>query len=135
MYTCSNAQNIVKLNNIKKVYETGGQKIEVLNNLSLSVDAGEFVAITGPSGNGKSTLLNMITGIDRPTAGEVIINGCPVHEMNENQLAAWRGENVGIIFQFFQLLPSISLLQNHIPGAFINNNMDICCKTLGKILP
>ncbi len=112
MYTCSNAQNIVKLNNIKKVYETGGQKIEVLNNLSLSVDAGEFVAITGPSGNGKSTLLNMITGIDRPTAGEVIINGCPVHEMNENQLAAWRGENVGIIFQFFQLLPSISLLQN-----------------------
>ena len=112
MNTCSNAQNIVELNNIKKIYDTGGQKVEVLKNLSLSVDAGEFVAITGPSGNGKSTLLNMITGIDRPTAGEVIINGCPVHEMNENQLAAWRGENVGIIFQFFQLLPSISLLQN-----------------------
>jgi putative ABC transport system ATP-binding protein len=73
---------------------------------------GEFVAITGPSGNGKSTLLNMITGIDRPTQGEVIVNGSPVHTMSENQLATWRGENVGIIFQFFQLLPSLSLQQN-----------------------
>lgn len=112
MFTCSDPQHIVELNEINKVYETGGQKLEVLNKLSLTVDTGEFVAITGPSGNGKSTLLNMITGIDRPTAGQVIINGCPVHTMNENQLAAWRGENVGIIFQFFQLLPSISLLQN-----------------------
>ena len=70
------------------------------------------MAVTGPSGNGKSTLLNMITGIDRPTAGEVLVNGCPVHEMSENQLAKWRGENLGIIFQFFQLLPSLSLQQN-----------------------
>jgi putative ABC transport system ATP-binding protein len=70
------------------------------------------MAVTGPSGNGKSTLLNMITGIDHPTAGQVIVNGCPVHEMSENQLAKWRGENLGIIFQFFQLLPSLSLQQN-----------------------
>jgi len=112
MFTCRNSQNIVELNGISKVYNTGGQELEVLKGLSLTVDAGEFVAITGPSGNGKSTLLNMITGIDRPTGGQVIVNGCPVHEMNENQLAAWRGQNVGIIFQFFQLLPSISLLQN-----------------------
>ncbi len=66
----------------------------------------------GPSGNGKSTLLNMITGIDRPTSGEVIVTGREVHKMSENQLAAWRGQHVGIIFQFFQMLPALTLLQN-----------------------
>jgi putative ABC transport system ATP-binding protein len=66
----------------------------------------------GPSGNGKSTLLNMITGIDRPTSGEVIVTGREVHRMSENQLAAWRGQHVGIIFQFFQMLPALTLLQN-----------------------
>ena len=112
MYTCNLADNIVEIKNLDKAYEVGGSQVPVLKGLSLSVEAGEFVAITGPSGNGKSTLLNMITGIDRPTDGEVIVNGCPVHEMTENQLATWRGENVGIIFQFFQLLPSLSLQQN-----------------------
>jgi putative ABC transport system ATP-binding protein len=112
MFTCTETQKIVEITNLHKVYETGGQKLEVLADLSLSVESGELVAVTGPSGNGKSTLLNMITGIDRPTQGEVLVNGCAVHLMNENQLAAWRGKNVGIIFQFFQLLPSISLLQN-----------------------
>lgn len=112
MFTCTDTANVVEINKLQKVYETGGQKLEVLSDLSLTVESGEFVAVTGPSGNGKSTLLNMITGIDRPTRGEVLVNGCPVHLMNENELAAWRGQNVGIIFQFFQLLPSISLLQN-----------------------
>jgi putative ABC transport system ATP-binding protein len=112
MFSCTDTQNIVEINKLQKVYKSGGQKLEVLSDLSLSVENGEFVAVTGPSGNGKSTLLNMITGIDRPTMGEVLVNGCPVHLMNENELATWRGKNVGIIFQFFQLLPSISLLQN-----------------------
>ena len=112
MYRCELSENIVEIRNVEKAYEVGGEPIPVLKGLSFSVQPGEFVAITGPSGNGKSTLLNMITGIDRPTQGEVIVNGCPVHTMNENQLAAWRGENVGIIFQFFQLLPSLSLQQN-----------------------
>jgi putative ABC transport system ATP-binding protein len=76
------------------------------------VGRGEFVSIVGPSGNGKSTLLNMITGIDRPTGGQVIVTGHQVHKMSENQLASWRGERVGIVFQFFQMLPSLSLLQN-----------------------
>jgi putative ABC transport system ATP-binding protein len=85
------------------------------------VKGGEFVSIVGPSGNGKSTLLNMITGIDRPTDGEVVVTGREVHRMSENQLASWRGENVGIIFQFFQMLPALSLLQNIIlPMDFAN---------------
>jgi putative ABC transport system ATP-binding protein len=112
MKSCNQAGNIIEIKDIDKDYQVGGNLVQVLKGLNLSVEAGEFVAITGPSGNGKSTLLNMITGIDRPTRGNVFVNGCPVHEMNENQLATWRGENVGIIFQFFQLLPSLSLMQN-----------------------
>jgi putative ABC transport system ATP-binding protein len=112
MKACSEAANIIEINDVYKSYQVGTNQVPVLEGISLSVEAGEFLSITGPSGNGKSTLLNMITGIDRPTQGEVIVNGCPVHQMSENQLAKWRGENVGIIFQFFQLLPSLSLLQN-----------------------
>ena len=112
MNNCYSTENIIEIKNVDKAYMVGGDEVPVLKGLSLSVEPGEFLAITGPSGNGKSTLLNMITGIDRPTAGEVIVNGCPVQEMSENQLAKWRGENLGIIFQFFQLLPSLSLQQN-----------------------
>lgn len=107
-----NIEKIVEMRNIQKDYEVGGGSISVLKDLSFAVDSGEFVAITGPYGNGKSTLLNMITGIDHPTRGEVLVNGSPVHQMSENQLARWRGENIGIIFQFFQLLPALSLEQN-----------------------
>jgi len=112
MQGSENIEEIIHLMDIQKSYDVGGNLVPVLKGLDLSVMPGEFVAITGPSGNGKSTLLNMITGIDRPTQGEVIVNGSPVHTMNENQLATWRGENVGIIFQFFQMLPSLSLQQN-----------------------
>ena len=78
------------------------------------------MAIVGPSGNGKSTLLNMITGIDHPTSGEVVVNGRTLHNLSENQLAKWRGENLGIVFQFFQLLPALNLLQNVIlPMDFV----------------
>jgi putative ABC transport system ATP-binding protein len=107
-----NAEKIVEIVDLEKSYEVSGGLVPVLKSLSLSVEAGEFLAITGPSGNGKSTLLNMITGIDRPTSGEVQVNGSLVNEMSENQLATWRGENIGIIFQFFQLLPALSLEQN-----------------------
>ena len=85
----------------------------VLRGVSLQIHPGEFVAIVGPSGNGKSTLLNMITGIDHPTTGEVFVNERAVHRMNENQLAAWRNTDVGIVFQFFQLLPSLNLRAEH----------------------
>ena len=105
---------IVALRNIVKAFPVGNDEVTVLRDISLDIYPGEFVSIVGPSGNGKSTLLNMVTGIDRPTAGEVLVTGRPVHEMNENALAKWRwrGEHVGIIFQFFQMLPSLSLLQN-----------------------
>ena len=107
-----NNQPIVELKNIVKAFPAGDGEVTILHGISLDIHAGEFVSIVGPSGNGKSTLLNMVTGIDRPTSGEVIVTGQPVHAMSENQLAKWRGEEVGIIFQFFQMLPSLSLSQN-----------------------
>ena len=106
------AHKIVEVIDVHKAYEVGDGQVPVLKGLSLAVEPGEFLAITGPSGNGKSTLLNMITGIDRPTSGDVLVNGSQVDAMSENQLATWRGENIGIIFQFFQLLPALSLEQN-----------------------
>jgi putative ABC transport system ATP-binding protein len=102
----------VQVIDVVKSFPLGGGQITILKGISFNVGKGEFVSIVGPSGNGKSTLLNMITGIDRPTGGQVIVTGRQVHKMSENQLAAWRGERVGIVFQFFQMLPSLSLLQN-----------------------
>lgn len=103
---------IIDLRNVVKRFAVGGGDVTILKSVSLQVNAGEFVAIVGPSGSGKSTLLNMITGIDRPSAGEVMVLGQPVHTLSENSLARWRGRQVGIIFQFFQLLPALTLLKN-----------------------
>ena len=103
---------IVEIKDVVKSFPLGNTKIKILKGISFTVQPGEFVSIVGPSGNGKSTLLNMITGIDRPSSGEIIVTGKPVHKMSEDKLAAWRGENVGIIFQFFQMLPALSILQN-----------------------
>ncbi len=111
--TNGNGKNyIVQVKNVVKSFRVGDGEVTILKGLSFDVKNGEFVSIVGPSGNGKSTLLNMITGIDRPSGGEVIVTGREVHKMSENQLAIWRGVNVGIIFQFFQMLPALSLLQN-----------------------
>ena len=116
-----NNQSIIELKDIVKTFPVGDDEITILHGISLNIQQGEFVSIVGPSGNGKSTLLNMVTGIDRPSSGEVIVSGRPVHEMSENQLAKWRGQDVGIIFQFFQMLPSLSLLQNVVlPMEFAN---------------
>jgi len=104
--------SVVEVKDVVKSFPVGDGEVTILKGLSFDVKDGEFVSIVGPSGNGKSTLLNMITGIDRPTGGEVIVTGQQVHKMSENKLAIWRGENVGIIFQFFQMLPALSLLQN-----------------------
>ncbi len=103
---------IIQLRNIVKRFPVGDDEITVLHDISLDIMPGEFVSIVGPSGNGKSTLLNMVTGIDRPSDGNVIVTGRDVVGMSENEMARWRGQQVGIIFQFFQMLPSLSLLQN-----------------------
>src|SRR5512135_252926 len=101
---------IVEIKDVVKSFTVGGNEVTILKGISFKVQTGEFLSIVGPSGNGKSTLLNMITGIDRPTSGEIIVTGKPVHKLSEDQLAGWRGANVGIIFQFFQMLPALSLL-------------------------
>lgn len=113
--------SIIQVKDVVKNFKVGDGEVTILKGISFDVKPGEFVSIVGPSGNGKSTLLNMITGIDRPSAGQVVVTGREVHKMSENQLASWRGENVGIIFQFFQMLPALSLLQNVIlPMDFAN---------------
>jgi putative ABC transport system ATP-binding protein len=103
---------LIDLRDVTKTYETGAREVTVLNDVSLQVAVGEFVSVVGPSGSGKSTLLNMITGIDRPTSGEVFVAGESVHALSENQLARWRGRQVGVVFQFFQLLPTLTVLEN-----------------------
>jgi len=104
--------SMIDLRSVDKYYQSAAGDYHALKSIDLCICAGEFVSIIGKSGSGKSTLLNMITGIDRPTTGEVYVNGTAIHEMNENQLAGWRGDNLGIIFQFFQLLPALNLKQN-----------------------
>lgn len=103
---------MIELMDVRKSYWTAAGEFQALKQIDLQILPGEFVSVIGKSGSGKSTLLNMITGIDRPTEGEVWVNGSALHELDENELAIWRGENMGIIFQFFQLLPALSLLQN-----------------------
>jgi ABC-type lipoprotein export system ATPase subunit len=103
---------IIDLRDVHKFYKTAIGDYHALNSIDLQINAGEFVSIIGKSGSGKSTLLNMITGIDRPTSGEVYVNGTAVHGLNENRMARWRGKNLGIVFQFFQLLPTISVIEN-----------------------
>lgn len=112
--------NIIQLDNVHKAYTLGQITTPVLHDITLNITAGEFVAIVGPSGNGKSTLLNLLTGIDRPCQGQVQVNGAALHKLKEEQLSKWRGANVGIVFQFFQLLPSLNLLQNiQLPMDFV----------------
>ena len=110
--TTCDALALVSLNDVSKSYETGAGEVPVLKEIDLRVSAGEFVSIVGPSGSGKSTLLNMITGIDHPTSGEVFVGGEAVHGLSEDELARWRGRHVGIIFQFFQLLPTLTVVEN-----------------------
>jgi len=105
-------RSIIELRNVHKAYKSAAGDFLALKGIDMEIGAGEFVSVIGKSGSGKSTLLNMVTGIDRPTTGEVFVNGTAVHQLNENELAGWRGESMGIIFQFFQLLPALSLMQN-----------------------
>jgi putative ABC transport system ATP-binding protein len=103
---------LIDLAAVEKVYRTGRLAFPALRGVDLAIQRGEMVSIVGPSGSGKSTLLNIITGIDRPTAGSVTVDGQRIETLSEDKLAAWRGRRVGIVFQFFQLLPTLTALEN-----------------------
>lgn len=114
-------EEIIKIDHVRKSYESPAGLFHALKGIDLSVAAGEFVAIVGKSGSGKSTLLNMITGIDRPSAGKVIVAGALLNDLSESQMAVWRGKHIGIVFQFFQLLPTLSVVENiMLPMDFCN---------------
>jgi ABC-type lipoprotein export system ATPase subunit len=114
-------QPLIDLKQVHKVYETAAGGYNALRSIDLAIDQGEFVGIIGRSGSGKSTLINMITGIDRPTSGEVLVGDTAVHALSENQTARWRGRNLGIVFQFFQLLPNLTVVENvMLPMDFCN---------------
>src|ERR1035437_5823962 len=103
---------LIELRNVTKTYAGAGGGFTALNQVDLKFFAGEYAAIVGKSGSGKSTLLNMLTGIDHPSRGTVVINGTDVHTLGESALASWRGKNIGIVFQFFQLIPTLTVLEN-----------------------
>jgi putative ABC transport system ATP-binding protein len=102
----------IELRGVVKKYETPAGSFIALRGIDLTVEPGEFVAVVGKSGSGKSTLLNLLAGIDRPTSGEVIVNGAPIHTFSEDKVAIWRGRNIGVVFQFFQLLPTLTVQEN-----------------------
>ena len=112
LYGSAPAAGIIDLRSIVKVYETAAGPFTALKGIDLTVQAGEFVAVVGKSGSGKSTLINMFTGIDHPTEGEVIVANTPIRRLDEGEMAEWRGRHMGIIFQFFQLLPTLSIVEN-----------------------
>ena len=103
---------MIDLQGIRKAYETDAGPFMALKGIDLQINRGEFVAVVGKSGSGKSTLINMFTGIDHPTGGEVIVAQTRIRQLDEGQMAEWRGRNLGIVFQFFQLLPTLSVVEN-----------------------
>ena len=103
---------MISLHQVNKQYETPAGAFSALRNVEVEIRAGEFVGVVGKSGSGKSTLLNMIAGIDRPSSGAVTVANTAIHTLAENKLAAWRGRNVGFVFQFFQLLPTLTAIEN-----------------------
>lgn len=108
----SQARPFIEINDLRKSFRTPAGEVEVLKGINIQFDEGEFVAVIGKSGSGKSTFINMLSGIDRPTSGSVRIGENHIHQLDENQMARWRGRNLGIVFQFFQLLPTLTVLEN-----------------------
>jgi putative ABC transport system ATP-binding protein len=115
-------KNLIELNQVSKSFPVASGSFEALKNVSLRIQKSQLVAVTGKSGSGKSTLLNIIAGIDKPSAGSVSINGVRVDKLSESELASWRGKNIGVVFQFFQLLPTLTILENvMLPMDFCNS--------------
>ncbi len=106
------ADCLIDLRQVVKTFHTPAGNFTALKGIDLQVMRGEFVAVVGKSGSGKSTLINMITGIDKPTSGEVWVDGTPIHKLSEEKIAVWRRRSIGIVFQFFQLLPTLTSVEN-----------------------
>lgn len=117
---------VVELHQVFKAYESAAGRFTALKGVDLCIRPGEFVSIIGKSGSGKSTLINMITGIDRPTSGEVWVAGTAIHTLSEEQIAIWRGRSIGIIFQFFQLLPTLTAIENLLLAMDYGQHYPMC---------
>jgi putative ABC transport system ATP-binding protein len=107
-----NFMEILRAENLSKVYGTGENTVRALDNVSFSVSKGEFVAIVGPSGSGKSTLLHILGGVDKPTSGRVLVDGCDVYGQDDEKLAIFRRRQVGLIYQFYNLIPVLNVVEN-----------------------
>ncbi len=116
----SQAKSLISLREVSKAYKTASGDFPALRDINLEVSPGEFVGIIGKSGAGKTTLVNVLTGVDHATSGEIWVNGAAIHQMSEDRLAIWRGRNLGIIYQSFHLMPTLSLLDN------VMLPMDVC---------
>jgi len=135
----ASGQALVRIHEVDKVFHRGAEEIHVLNGLSLEVPQGEFLALMGPSGSGKSTLLNLIGGLDRPSRGRVEIGGERIDQMSDRQLAAWRARHVGLVFQFYNLLPVLTaernvelpLLLTHLSKAERRRHVEAALKVVG----
>ena len=115
-------KKLIELTNVTKSFQLASGLFQALKNVTLGIEKGKLIAVTGKSGSGKSTLLNILTGIDKPSSGRVHINGVRVDTLAESALASWRGKNIGVVFQFFQLLPTLTILENvMLPMDFCNS--------------
>ncbi|PJA98650.1 MAG: ABC transporter ATP-binding protein, partial [Ignavibacteriales bacterium CG_4_9_14_3_um_filter_30_11] len=130
---------IIKVENVTKSYIRDNFEIPVLNNLTLNVDEGEFIALMGPSGSGKTTLLNLIAGIDKPSKGKIFVNDTEVSNLSESALAKWRANNIGFVFQFYNLIPVLTAFENvelpllltHLSKSERKKHVDIALNVVG----
>ncbi len=106
------ADAFIQVRNLVKTFDTPAGPLNVLRGINLEIHKGDFVAIVGPSGSGKTTFLNMLTGVDSPTAGEIVVDGVPITQVPQRKLTKWRARTIGIVFQFFQLLPTLTVAEN-----------------------
>ncbi len=132
-------ESMVQVSNVTKIYERGKQKVEVLHGLTLHIPKSDFVALMGPSGSGKTTLLNLIGGLDQPTSGEISVAGSRIDRLSSGQLAHWRAQNVGFVFQFYNLMPVLSaeanvelpLLLTKLPASQRKKNVAVALQIVG----